>query len=294
MVKSNTQNKIKQIIIISESPDLYTTKRLLHEATKQKIAANYVNPYKNTLVFKNKDSFENNLSSVCFHRTTGIRYDDQDLTLSRYYKYLGHQISNPIEHLEKFRNKDTQSIFFIEHNFSSIPTISTRGNVDNDNLEKFFSISKNQKYILKMNRGNQGIGVNFINGNKSLQSILETFSALNDQKFIIQPYIEQKTELRVFIIKNKIIAIIEKTINKNEFRGNSKRSKAKVIKELPKNIIDEVIRISKLSQLDYCGIDILITGKKYYFLEVNAVPGFKQIEELSSINIAKELILALN
>jgi ribosomal protein S6--L-glutamate ligase len=156
------------------------------------------------------------------------------------------------------------------------------------------SISKNQKYILKMNRGNQGIGVNFINGNKSLQSILETFSALNDQKFIIQPYIEHKTELRVFIIKNKIIAIIEKTINKNEFRGNSKRSKAKVIKELPKNIIDEVIRISKLSQLDYCGIDILITGKKHYFLEVNAVPGFKQIEELSSINIAKELILALN
>jgi glutathione synthase/RimK-type ligase-like ATP-grasp enzyme len=49
-----------------------------------------------------------------------------------------------------------------------------------------------------------------------------------------------------------------------------------------------------LSGLDYCGIDVLISNNQIIVLEINAVPGFKQIEELSKLNIAKELILSFN
>lgn len=287
------QKKFNQIIILSESPDLYTTRRILEEANKQKISASYINPYKNTLIFEDKDSGVKHPPTLCFHRTTGIRYDEQDLTLSKYYKYLGFQITNPIENLETFRSKDTQAIFFIENKISTIPTISLRGITDKESLDKIISISKNQKYILKMNRGNQGIGVNFINGTQSLLSILETFHAINDQKFLLQPYIDHKKELRVFVVKNQILATIEKTISNDDFRGNSKRSSGRFIKNLSKEISEEIIRIATLSGLDYCGIDVVITNRKYFILEVNAVPGFKQIEELSKINVAKELILSL-
>jgi hypothetical protein len=114
---------------------------------------------------------------------------------------------------------------------------------DKEVLEDIFSISKNNKYVLKMNRGNQGIGVNLISGTQSLKSILETFHALNDQKFIIQPYIEHKKELRIFVIKNQIMAIIEKTITSEDFRGNSKRSKARFIKTISNEIHEEIITL---------------------------------------------------
>jgi ribosomal protein S6--L-glutamate ligase len=294
MIQRKPKNKFNQIIILSESPDLYTSKRLCDEARKLKISAKCINPYKNTLFYKNKDCGVKHLPTLCFHRTTGIRYDEHDLTLSKYFNYLGYQITNPINHLETFRSKDSQSIFFLNNNIKSIPSISLRGMPDKEVLEEIFSISKNNKYVLKMNRGNQGIGVNLISGTQSLKSILETFHALNDQKFIIQPYIEHKKELRIFVIKNQIMAIIEKTITSEDFRGNSKRSKARFIKTISNEIHEEILRIANLSGLDYCGIDVLISNNQIIVLEINAVPGFKQIEELSKLNIAKELILSFN
>jgi len=142
-----------------------------------------------------------------------------------------------------------------------------------------------------MNRGNQGIGVNLVYGVHSLKSLLETFHAMKDQKFIIQPFIEHKKEWRVFVIKNQIISIIERTIGKDDFRGNSKRSKGKCIKKISSEIEAEILRAVELSGLDYCGVDIISDSNNYYFLEINAVPGFEQVEELSGINIAKELLI---
>ena len=144
-----------------------------------------------------------------------------------------------------------------------------------------------------MVRGNQGIGVNLVNGLQSLKSILETFNALRDQKFIIQPYIKHTREWRVFIIKNEIIGIIERKLSADDFRGNSKRSTGKIIKKISTEMQDEIIRGATLSGLDYCGVDIIDNGSNFYFLEFNPVPGFEQMEKLSGLNIARELITKL-
>ena len=143
-----------------------------------------------------------------------------------------------------------------------------------------------------MVRGNQGIGVNYIEGLKSLKSLLETFYAIKDQRFIIQPFIEHFKEWRLFIIKGEVIATVEKAITtQDDFRGNSKRSSGKLIKKLPPALEELALESFNNSHLDYAGIDILESSKgEYLILEINAIPGFKQVEELSKINIAKELI----
>jgi glutathione synthase/RimK-type ligase-like ATP-grasp enzyme len=45
---------------------------------------------------------------------------------------------------------------------------------------------------------------------KSLSSILETFWAMRDQRFLIQPYLEGGSEYRILICKNKVLGAIEK------------------------------------------------------------------------------------
>lgn len=145
-----------------------------------------------------------------------------------------------------------------------------------------------------MNRGNQGIGVNFLEGQKSLQSVLETFHAMKDQRFIIQPYIEHKKEWRLFIIKGEILAVIEKTLHASDFRGNSKRSTGKIIKKIPKDLSLMALSAFTFSGLDYAGVDVLLSDKgEMKILEVNPIPGFEQAEELSGINIARELLVRL-
>ena len=288
----------KQITIASESIGLYTTKRMLLEAKKLSYNPHWLNPYQFLLSIplgpKRESTVNKTLPVLYFHRTSGIRYDDFDLMVSRYHESTGQTITNPLSSLEIFRNKDRQILFFAENNLPSIQTIEYRGELSDSIWEIISKLSQNQKFIIKMIRGNQGIGVNLVNGLQSLKSFLETFHAIKDQKFIIQPFIEHKREWRVFMIKNEIIGIIERTLLQDEdFRGNSKRSLGKMIKVLPKAIEEVLLLGVAQSGLDYCGVDIIDDGDNFSFLEFNPVPGFEQLENLSGLNIARELIVKL-
>lgn len=279
----------KNIIVASESPNLYSTKRLLLEASKLKYSNTWLNPYDFLISNQNKKE----ICGVYFHRTTGIRYDDFDLAVSKYHQNLGFKITNPLVPLESFRSKDKQTLFFSKNNLSAIKTVSYRGELTDDNWEIISTLSEKEKFIIKMNRGNQGIGVNLVNGVQSLKSLLETFKAIKDQRFIIQPFIQHKNEWRIFILKNEIIGIIERKLKNDDFRGNSKRSIGKYVKKISSGIQNEILRGVQLSGLDYCGVDIIDDGHNFYFLEINPVPGFEQIETLSEINIARELVRKL-
>ncbi len=275
------------LIIASLNPNLYTTKRLIEEGKKQKHSVLYLNPYQHQILPKEEDK-----NGLYLHRTTGTNYDDFDLVVTKHHENLGMKISNPYNALGTFRSKDLQSLFFNQYDLPAITTLLYRGTMTEE-LEAAIAKLGGQ-YILKMNRGNQGIGVNFLEGQKSLQSVLETFHAMKDQRFLIQPYIPHKKEWRLFILKGEILACIEKTIAKDDFRGNAKRSNGKILKKLPKDLESIAQKAFLHSGLDYAGLDLLLSEKGgIKILEVNPIPGFEQAEELSGINIARELIVKL-
>lgn len=274
------------IIIASLNPNLYTTKRLLEETAKLKHSPIYLNPYQFHITQQ-----KTKLQGHYFHRTTGTNYDDFDLVVTHHHEVHGMKVTNPTERLKLFRSKDLQSLFFTQNDLPSIKTLLYRGDMNSNIAAEISKLSKDHKFILKMNRGNQGIGVNFLEGEKSLHSILETFNAMKDQRFLIQPYIAHKKEWRLFLIKGEIIACIEKTLAKDDFRGNAKRSNGKILKKIPTDLQALAINAFNYSGLDYAGIDILLTDKgEMLILEINPIPGFEQAEELSGKNIARELI----
>ena len=269
---------------------MYTTKRLLAEGAKLKRSTTWLNPYETHL---NAHLEKNKIGGTYFLRTTGIRYDDFDLVCAKYYALHNYKIINPLDALSIFRSKEMQAQFFIEHQFNSIPSFMYRGQLTDSIWNALLSLSPSGNYVLKMNKGNQGIGVNLIQGTQSLKSFLETFHAMKDQRFLIQPYLPHKKEWRVFIIKNEIHAIVERTISPNDFRGNAKRSSGKLITKISVEARKEIERVSLLSGLSYCGIDLILDYDGFKFLEINPVPGFEQVETLSQKNIARELITQL-
>lgn len=287
-----TKKSNKNILIASESQGLYTTKRLLTEAKKLKWDAKWFNPYDSLLELKEHHS-TTQFKGLYFHRISGTRYDDFDLTVARHFADSGLKVTNPLSVLDDFRSKDRQALFFKRHKFPTVPSILYRGSLNENYWTEIAALSPTQKYVLKMVRGNQGTGVNLISGTQSLKSILETFHALKDQKFLIQPFIEHKKEWRLFIVKNEILGAIEKTITTDDFRGNSKRSQGKWLKKVPPTLAAVAIQAAAQSGLDYCGIDLMETKGGPVFLEINAVPGFQHLEELSGLNIARELLVQL-
>ncbi len=288
----------KQIIVASQSQALYTTKRLLIEGKKLNLKTQYLNPYEHSISIEPLKNERKKLrpldaNTLYFHRTTGINYDDFDLVASADFEAKKMKITNPLDALKLFRTKDQQALYFQNKQLSFIPTIVFRGNLNDDLIYSIKSLSlKSQKFILKMSRGNGGIGVNYVEGLKSLLSLLETFKALGDQKMLIQPFIPHQKEWRLFVIKNEIVACIEKKIATSDFRGNSKKSQGKFIKKPSGSLLDLAHQAFLPSGLDYAGLDIIQNSASGELLlcEVNAIPGFEQVEELSKINIARELI----
>jgi ribosomal protein S6--L-glutamate ligase len=277
------------IMIASLNPNLYTTKRLISEAQKLKHSVKYINPYEFQLPMK-----LHTLDGCYFHRTTGTNYDDFDLVVTKHHELQGMKVTNPLQSLKLFRSKDLQSLFFSEHKIPSIKTFLYRGSMNEKIESEILKLSPTQKYILKMNRGNQGIGVNFLESHKSLLSVLETFHAMKDQRFLIQPYIAHKKEWRLFIIKGEIIACIEKNLRQEDFRGNAKRSEGKILTRIPGDLQKIALKAFAASELDYAGIDLLLSDKgEILILEVNPIPGFEQAEALSGKNIARELLTIL-
>lgn len=277
------------LIVASTDIELFTTKRLLQEAKKLKYSTGHINPYRFHI-----PQTAPLLKGLYFNRTSGTSYDDFDLAVARYHQIAGMKLSTPLENISTFRSKDMQSLFFREHSLPAINTLTYRGTLTNALQVELENLSKDEKYILKMSRGNQGIGVNLLESKKSLLSVLETFHALKDQKFLIQPFISHQKEWRVFIIKGEIIACIEKKIAASDFRGNSKRSSAKALKKIPAQLEALALNAFSKSQLLYAGIDILECPKEgLKILEINCVPGFEQAEALSEVNIARELLVAI-
>ena len=281
----------KKLIIASESEKLYTTKRLLKEGKELKWSTKWLNPYETSIGMLNEDTVPN----LYLIRTTGIRYDDFDLICAKNYALNNFKVRNSIDGAHFFRSKENQALFFKEHQLNSIPTLMYRGQLTPHLWEELHQISPNHEFILKMSRCNKGIGVNLIKGMQSLRSLLETFHGMKDQRFLIQPFLPHHKELRVFIIKNEIHAVVEKSIAPDDFRGNAARSSGKLLNKIPAYARSEIERAFDISQLAYCGIDMIFdpSEKEFKFLEINAVPGFEQIEVLTKKNIAKEILNAL-
>lgn len=284
------ENMNKNIIIASTSSKLYTTQRLMKEAFRLKRSPIWINPYIVTLPVKKKP-----MQGLYLHRSTGTNYDDFDLIVTNFHEICGLKVSNPLPAIKNFRTKDQQSLFFLEHSLPSIASLLYRGDKTEaleTAIDKIARINKSERFILKMSRGNQGIGVNIIEGKQSLYSLLETFHAMKDQRFLVQPHMAHKKEWRFFITRAGILACIERSLNSADFRGNSKRSNGKILKKIPLELQDLAENAFSKSGLDYAGVDILesISGE-YLILEVNAIPGFEQAEELSGKNIARELLV---
>jgi RimK family alpha-L-glutamate ligase len=278
----------KLLIVASNSREFYTTKRLLEEGENIGFTAQWIHPYQQTLPLAIPSE------GIYFHRSTGTNYDDFDLIVSEEHELSGLKVVNPISAIRALRTKDQQWCFFRRYHLPHIPTIVTRGKLANEAATTIEQWSKlDDRFILKMSRGNQGIGVNLVRGIDSLHSFLETFEAMKDQRFLIQPYIQHKREWRLFIHRGDVLVCLEKEMTANDFRGNAKRSKSKniPIKDIHTSLSELALNAFIQSKLDHAGIDILEDKDgKLLILEINSIPGFEAAEELSGVNIARELL----
>jgi len=137
----------------------------------------------------------------------------------------------------------------------------------------------------------RGEGVFLIKNEKELLKFIEK----NKERlpfFIFQKYIPYEKDVRILIVGDKILGSMQR-INPNDFRANIARGGYGKEIKLNKGILEQAFELKESLDLDIAGIDVLIKGNEYYFIEVNRSPRFEGFEKYVKKNVGREIALFL-
>ena len=149
--------------------------------------------------------------------------------------------------------------------------------------------------IMKTLEGSKGIGVLFVESERSLDSLLEMLFKLDqDVDLLIQEYIKTDGDIRVIVLGGKVIASMKRSVIEGDFRSNvSQGAKTKEYK-LTKLETEHCLLAAKAIGGSWTAVDFIPSENPKkdppYILEVNHSPGTEGIEKTTGKNIVKEVI----
>ncbi|MBU6951194.1 MULTISPECIES: 30S ribosomal protein S6--L-glutamate ligase [unclassified Hahella] len=145
--------------------------------------------------------------------------------------------------------------------------------------------------IVKVMASTHGNGVVLAETDKAAETLINAFRGLKAD-FLVQEFIKEAggSDIRCFVIGDKVVAAMQRTAQPGEFRSNLHRGgSAQVVKLRP----DErrlAVQAATVMGLDLAGVDIIRSSHGPLVLEVNSSPGLKGIESATNKDIAGAII----
>ena len=167
---------------------------------------------------------------------------------------------------------------------------------DVDGIEKALeSLDKKFPLIMKTLEGSKGVGVLFIESERSLKSLIQLLYSQNeDSDLLIQEYIKTDGDIRVIVLGGKVIASMKRGVIEGDFRSNV--SQGAEVSEYPLSDleIEQCLLAAKAVDGSWIAVDFIPSSDKEkkppYILEVNHSPGTEGIEEATNKNIVKMVL----
>ena len=150
-------------------------------------------------------------------------------------------------------------------------TILLSAETDKELIESTFSYP----FIIKINKGSKGDGVELANSYEDFISILHLFKEKFDDKILLQEYISSSEgkDLRIILCGGKYITAFIRR-NDQSFKSNLAEGGSIDFITPPQLLISQAGKIGKVLDMNIGSVDFLIgENGNYYFCEANAMPG---------------------
>lgn len=173
---------------------------------------------------------------------------------------------------------------------AGIPVVKSAMCFSQDFLDESLRQIQSFPIIVKTPYGSFGRGVSVFETRRSAKSAYQMISG--KMSLLMQEYIKESKgkDIRALVVGNKVVAAMERKAQKGDFRSNIHAGgKGKKI-DLNENLQNLAIKATKILNLDFAGVDIIITKNGPAIIEVNCNPGVS-IEEISNINVSEELVM---
>lgn len=145
--------------------------------------------------------------------------------------------------------------------------------------------------VIKLIEGTQGVGVVLAETKKAAESVIQTLMGLN-ANIITQEYIKESggTDIRCFVIGDKVVAAMKRQAGEGEFRANIHRGGSAEAIKITKAEREAAVKSAKIMGLRVAGVDLLRSDRGPLVLEINSSPGLEGIETATQKDIAAKII----
>ena len=286
-----------KIAILSRSPQIYSTRRLVEAAEKLGHEVVIINHTKCHLIMeKGRPSIQ----------IGGVPITDIDVIIPRIGASVTAYGSAVIRHFDLMnvpsiltstaliRSRDKlRCLQIISKTGVGIPKSVFARHPKADDVKLLIKEVGGTPVILKLLEGTHGTGVIKADSVSSAKSAVEAFSGIK-KDLIVQEFIEEAggKDIRAFVVNGEVVGAMERSGQEGEFRSNlHKGGTAKAI-EIDKKIRTTALEATKLMGLTVAGVDLLLSNRGPLVIEVNSSPGLQGIEKATGLDIAAKIIEA--
>ena len=145
--------------------------------------------------------------------------------------------------------------------------------------------------VIKLLEGTQGVGVVLGETQKAAESVIEAFRGLN-ANFMVQEFIAEAggSDLRCFVVGEKVVAAMKRTGKEGEFRSNLHRGGSAELVRITPEERSTAVRSAQVMGLNVAGVDLLRSNHGPVVMEVNSSPGLEGIEKATEKDVASQVI----
>ncbi len=282
-----------KIALLTRNPKLYSHQRLIKTAESRGheiVPLDYLKCYMNITSKKPElrymgeklEGFEAVIPRIAASHTF------YGLAVLRQFEMMGIYPLNESVAIGRSRDK-LRSLQLLARDGVGLPVTAFAN--DSKRADDLLGIVGGAPVVIKLLEGTQGIGVVLSETHKSAKSVVEAFHGANIA-ILVQEFIKEAEgrDIRVFVIGRRIVAAMERTGAKNDFRSNLHRGGSAKVVELTTAEKSTALTAAKSMGLNVAGVDMLRSAHGPVVMEVNSSPGLEGIEQTSGVDVALAMI----
>ena len=285
-----------KIALLARNPNLYSHKRLVEAAEERGHTIEIINTMKVYI------SIASDNPEIRYKGEPLLGFDAVIPRIGASVTFFGTAVLRQFEMMGVYPLNESVAISRSRDKLRSAQLMSRRGiglpvtafGAETRQAEDIMKLVDGPPVVLKILEGTQGIGVVLGDTKQSAKSMIEAFGGLKTQ-FMVQEFIAEAggTDIRAFIIGDKVVAAMQRKGAPDDFRSNLHRGgSAQPIKITPEER-KTAVRAAKAMGLNVCGVDMLRSNRGPVVMEVNSSPGLEGIEKATGKDIAGMIIAFL-
>lgn len=148
--------------------------------------------------------------------------------------------------------------------------------------------------IMKVPFGTHGKGVFYATDSETFLPMVEYLNVRDGNPLIIEKFITEanRRDLRVLVLHGKVVTAMERIARTGDVRANASLGGVGVAAVLSPEEEALALKATAVVGLDLAGVDILRSESGPLIIEINANPGFGELERATGIDVAKVIVEA--